>query len=225
MQYNNQNKLDFETLLRGLPEVNSISADEAQTLAQTSSPAAKEKLVLGHMREAFVYARQCCRAQIEDGEIYSFCYKALVESARNFKSGNGSFFGYAKSNLRGHISRYWKTQDTVKNAYKHETGPEPEEGATTETEDGREPIESDYVEPDFKSIITRERLAMLKPLMETKLNEQERMVLELNYIGGFNFEDIGRMLTPPISRSAVQQTHARAIKKLRLELTRQKKLF
>lgn len=225
MQYNNQNKLDFETLLRGLPQVNSINDAEAQELAKSTFPAAKEKLVLGHMREAFVYARQCCRAQIEDGEIYSFCYRALVESARNFRPGVGGFFGYSKSNLRGHIARYWKTQDTVKNAYKHETGPEPEEGATVETEDGREPVENDYAEPDFKSIITRERLAILKPLMETKLNEQERMVLELNYIGGYNFEDIGGMLTPKISRSAVQQTHARAIKKLRLELGRQKKLF
>jgi DNA-directed RNA polymerase specialized sigma subunit len=85
-------------------------------------------------------------------------------------------------------------------------------------------LEPDYSEPDFKSIEMRERLAMIKPIMESKLSESERMVLDLAYSGGYNFDEIGTMLTPKVTRSAVQQTHARALKKLRAELGRQKKL-
>lgn len=195
------------------------------------------------MREAFFYVRQVCRGRIEDGEIYSFCYKALCECARNFEPDWQRFFAYSKPNLRGNVSRYWKSLDTVKNSSMHETEVEAVEACSPISEDDSSwdvpqadadsgglqkytnlALEPDYVEPDFARIELRERLAMLKPIIEKKLNEQERMVIDLTYTGGYNFETIGKMLSPAVTRSAVQQTHARALKKLRNELARQKKL-
>lgn len=208
-------------------------------MANHKTPANKEELVLAHMREAFFYARQVCRARIEDGEIYSLCYKALVECAKNYQPDWQRFFAYSKANLRGNISRYWKTLDTVKNASLHETGEAPIFESWGEILEAGESIHDDggpldsapptalepaHVDADFDSINIREQLALIRPLMESKLSEQERMVLDLSYTGGFNFEIIGKMLTPAVSRSAVQQTHARAIRKLRNELARQKKL-
>lgn len=177
------------------------------------------------MREAFYYARQCCRARIEDRELYSMCYKALTESVKSFSPNQQRFFAYAKPNLRGNISRYWKGLDVVRGSSLHETGPEPDIETPVESETGFEPVETDYVEPDFKSIEMRERMERLIPAMTKKLSVQEKMIIELHYIGGYNFEEIGTLLEPPVSRSAVQQTHARALKKLQGEMRRDQTLF
>jgi RNA polymerase sigma factor (sigma-70 family) len=231
---------DFEVLLTGLPPINSISKSEEQTLAQSKSEEDKSALVLGHMREAFFYARQCCRAQISEREIYSICYKALCESVRLYKPDWQRFFAYAKPNIRGNISRYWKSLDVVRNASIHETDLNDhalmeemlDEKAKSQNDhsgaDAGHEVRSltiDYVEPDFEGIDFRERLALVKKAIDDKLNEQEKMVIELSCTGGYNFEQIGQLLEPRVSRSAVQQTHERAVKKLRGELGRRKQLF
>lgn len=231
---------DFEFLLRDLPEIHSLSPTDEQKLAAGKDDTSKETLVLAHMREAFYYTRHVCRGKIEDGDLYSLCYKALVECAKNFHPGATRFFAYAKANLRGNISRHWKNLDVVKNASEHEVGGNEKYAPCRAGDDDTDQVRFDEtndvqvlsdtslepqsVDPDFASIELRERLDLLKPIMEKKLSEQERMVLDLTYTGGYNFEQIGTMLSPKVSRSAVQQTHARAILKLRNELARQKKL-
>jgi RNA polymerase sigma factor (sigma-70 family) len=79
------------------------------------------------------------------------------------------------------------------------------------------------VEPDMESIFTRDRWELVKPIVEQKCSEQEKMVLTLNYVSGLNFQEIGDLLG--VTRSAIQRTHWRAVKKLRNELTRKKQLF
>ena len=241
---------DFEILLTGLPQINSISQAEEQLLAKSRDGDDKTKLVLGHMREAFFYARQCCRAQISERELYSICYKALVECARNYKPNWQRFFAYSKPNIRGNISRHWKSLDVVRNASMHEsemtewqhmdqlldekcktqgsletTADLADHNRESEGLDIRSVAPSDWVDPDFDGIDFRERMGLVKKAMADKLNDQERMVIELTYTGGYNFEQIGQLLEPRVSRSAVQQTHARALKKLRGELGRRKQLF
>jgi RNA polymerase sigma factor (sigma-70 family) len=80
------------------------------------------------------------------------------------------------------------------------------------------------VDPDFDGIHFRERLSFVKTAIADKLNAQEQMIIELTYTGGFSFEQIGQMLEPRVSRSAVQQTCARALKKVTNELRRRKQL-
>jgi DNA-directed RNA polymerase specialized sigma subunit len=48
-------------------------------------------------------------------------------------------------------------------------------------------------------------------------------VLTLTYVAGLNFQEIGGLLG--VTRSAIQRTHWRAVKKLRNELGRRKQLF
>lgn len=226
---------DFETLLSGLPPIRSLTPAAEQTLARSKRQSDKTELVLAHMREAFYYVRQCCRARIEDREIYSLCYKALSESVKGFSPDKQRFFAYAKPNLRGNISRYWKQLDVVRNSSVHETEPRPDfiipphlptvDETPVLVNPHEFPPETDFVEPDFKSMEMRERMARLLPVMNKKLSVQEKMIFELHYIGGYNFEEIGKLLEPRVSRSAVQQTHARALKKLQGEMRRAQTLF
>lgn len=243
---------DFEILLAGLPLIHSISEQQEQDLARSKNPDDKIMLVLGHMREAFFYLRQCCRAQIYDRELYSICYKALVDCARTYRPNLQRFFAYSKPNLRGNISRHWKSQDTVRNASMHETevsdweqmdrlldekarsqkityedGNQNQEGHQWEDmgKELRQLIPMDYAEPDFDGINFRERLGLVKKVIADKLNAQEQMVIELAFTGGYSFEQIGQLLEPKVSRSAIQQTCQRALKKITNELRRRKQLF
>lgn len=192
------------------------------------------------MREAFFYTRQCCRTQIPGDELISLCYRALVECAKNYKPNCQRFFAYSKINLRGHIYRYWKNQDVVKNSSIHEVEPEQydilkQDPLEYEHDDRANAfegnpgmvtgVEESRVDPDFDGIHFRERLALVKKVIAEKLTAQEQMIIELTYNGGYNFEKIGQMLEPKVSRSAVQQTCAHAIKKVTVELRRRKQLF
>lgn len=215
-------------LLNGIPKEKLPVSDEDK-LAREATEASLSKLVLHNIREAFLYARYVCRAKLTDEEVLSAVYLALSQAVQNYKPGTKAgirFFAYAKPYVRGVIFREWKSRDVVKNG-KHESldiyCPRPPQWIPTERDDGgpgqydedlryeRDP--AGHCEPDFATIAMHEKLDVLKPLIRTALSEHERMVIELAYFGNFNFEDIGRKLG--VTGAAVQNTHTRAIRKLR----------
>ena len=191
-----------------------------------------ETLVLGHMKEAFLYARRCCRDGLDFDDIYSLCYKALAHAVLNYKPAPGMprFFGYCKVYIRGEICREWKRKDVVKNSSSH--------AVTLESEPGDDcPHDHDAIAfkpafkvgftdvhtPEWTSIMTKDLLAQLKPIIETKLTNREQTVLAMHYSQDLNFSEIGKLLG--VSRSASQSTHSSALKKLRCALHRSDKLL
>lgn len=165
------------------------------------------------MRDAFFYASHVCKGKLEDDDVYDLCYSALCEAAKNFRPKHGTrFMAYAKAFIRGHISRMWKTKDTVRNASMHETG-----------EAGLEELPEQSIDPEFEQIDIRERMALVQPLIN-RLTEQERIIIDLHFRAGYSFCHIGKLLAPRISRSAVQQTAAHALSKLR-GMAREKIVF
>jgi RNA polymerase sigma factor (sigma-70 family) len=152
------------------------------------------------------------------------------------------FLAFSKMGIRGAISRYWKTFDVVKNASLHEVEDFPEEPADNLGRTKRrlflaeEEVLRDYtphvnpvvednslVDPDFDSIETREQMKLVAEAMKDRLTDQERMVIDLVYRDGFSFQDIGNMLD--ITRAAVLSAHSKALKKIRIDLARQKRLL
>lgn len=217
-------------LLNGIPKEKLPVSDEDK-LAREATEESHSKLVLYNIREAFLYARYVCRAKLHDEEVLSAAYLALTQAVQNYKPGTKAgirFFAYAKPYVRGVIFREWKSRDVVKNA-KHESldvplrdsvrwgrsvEPDQHDGPWTFSDVYKHELEpTGHCDPDFESIALHEKMDVLKPLIKTALSEHERMVIELAYFGNFNFEDIGRKLG--VTGAAVQNTHTRAIRKLR----------
>lgn len=213
-------------LLESLPPA--ISPADEQELARRIQKSKKEDdinaLALANMHEAFLYSKKVSRSKIPDDEIFSLCYRALVRNAKRFNPDMGtSFFAFAKAGLRGAVCRYWETLDTVKHASMHEEEPaaEDDEVITAEAffgdEEPQDP-EGESVEPDFQSIHNREVMKFVNKIIAEKLSEQEQMVLTLYYKSGFNLQEAGNLLG--VTRSAVQFTHKKALRKIRDRLTK-----
>lgn len=218
-------------ILDGLPEIDSLTAEQERALSKRRGASAKNSLVLANMREAFLYAKRCSRGKLADDEVLSVCYAALRAAADNFKPNRGPFFSYCKVYLRGFISREWSAKDVVKSSSRHE-GPEAtkpdsrhgpdvfERGEVVESDANDDPLWQDgAVEPDFESIHLRERWKLIQPEIRS-LPERERMILELTYQSGFSFQKTGEMLS--ISRQAVQIAIKRAIRRIQRKLESRK---
>lgn len=203
-------------ILDHLPEVGMLTRAEEDVCAGGNEHILN-MLVLHNMREAWVYTRQVCRGKLQDDEIYSLCYSALMKSAKNFHPGRARFFAYSKVYLRGELSRWWENKNLVKHAYLHETELEPGEPVG--------PLKTEFicVHPDFDTIFVNERMALVKPVMLAVLSDHERMILSLVYESGFSYSAIGEMLDT--SRSAVGETLKRAIGKVRVALASKGTLF
>lgn len=227
-------------ILNGVPE-SRLSVEDEQRCARVIQKIpglahlkaeAREMLVMHAMKEAFFYARRCCRQRLPDDEIFSLSYDALCRAAKNFKPGRLRFFSYAKIYVRGAICKTWKSKDVVKNSSSHETL------AITDHYDWTHDPEGDYLshdcylsrmqgnpkklapdseDPDFPGIHSREVWHMIEPVLKSRLSARERRVLEMKYNRGMNFREIGDALG--VSRSATQATHSAAIEKLRGALT------
>lgn len=210
-------------ILSGLPKIHSLKVADEARLARSSE--GKSDLVLHTMREAFIYARQCCRCGLRDDEIYSLCYAALTSAAKRYKPAKGRFFAYAKVFVRGQISRSWKRLDVVKHSSLHEISDKPEISKHvildgTARHDDYEadlPMNPEFsVDPEFEVIEIRERMKLVRPLMKTRLTKHEQMVMELRYESGFDLQKIGTLFG--VSRQAVEHHHSNAIMKLRRAL-------
>ena len=224
-------------ILKGVPE-QKLSVEAEDGLARDATDDSKNQLVLHNMREAFFYALHICRGKLPGDEVFSAAYLALSHAAKNYKPGTKPgirFFAYAKPYVRGAICKEWKSKDVVKNA-KHESLDLPGETDYYLTEQAandcaaeNNSIEADEFDrlgccdPEFAAIQINDQMALLKPMLRSLLSDHERMVIELAYFGHYNFEDIGKQLG--VTRSAVQNTHTRAIQKLRAGITRKQKLL
>lgn len=224
----------YESLLRGLPK-KQLTLQEEQTLAVTIQKSRKKdaetinELALHTMREAFYYALACAR-KLTPEEVFSLCYIALRASARNFKPGRVRFFAYSKPYVRGEVCRAFESLRIVRNGTTQALGPEYAGGFEIEdcnpTEcQTRVQFDSRLVvaEADTEGVMAREEWQLILPILQTKLSEKERMVLELRYQSGFNFRQIGDLLS--VSRSDTQATHERAINKVRCALKGKRSLF
>jgi RNA polymerase sigma factor (sigma-70 family) len=227
-------------ILLGLPEHPMTVEDEnncAVFIQRTRDEDKINQLVMSVMRDAILYAGRCARGRIPPGELFSLCYSALCKAAPRFYPGGIRFFAYAKQDVRGEISRYWKSLDVVKSASAHEdktTAPifkvKVYNDAERDTEDVMceipdEALTPTLIEPEFDLINIRERWAIVAPLLHKHLTERERMVLSLFYESGFSFEQICKMVVPTVSRSAIQHAHGCALRKIRNALSREKKLY
>lgn len=213
-------------LLNGLPEINSLTLAQENKLATSCNPDDKSILVLSAMREAFFYAKQCCRSKLPEDEVFSSCFESLSHAAKNFKPDRIRFLGYAKPYVRGGLSKVWRSKDVVRNK-KGEWHDElslrpPRDGGEAETEDAdgltgvilrRNMMESAPIcNPEIDSIQLREEYEIIKPMFK-QLTDKEQSVIVLRYRSGFTFERIGALLGTSPADSQV--THARALKKLR----------
>ena len=210
-------------LLNDLPEAHLLTAAQERSLAKRN----KTKLVLHTMREAFVYAKQCCRGGLPDDDIYSLSYAALVSAARRYKPAKGRFFAYAKVFVRGQISREWRNLDTVKNSSMNsDPAPSPIQHVLLHTHEENETdiplISENSVEPEFGMIDLRERLALIEPIIREKLTKREQQIIELRYKSGFNFTKIGDLFG--LSRQWMEKEHRGAIQKIHNELARRFKI-
>jgi RNA polymerase sigma factor (sigma-70 family) len=218
------------SVLRGLPTEKLSPADE-DSLARVGD---LESLVLHNMREGFFYARHLSRGKLAEDEVFSAVYIALEHASRNYKPGTKPgirFFAYAKPYVRGGLSRLWKSKDVVKNAH-HESLDVPtiDTSARIDRDDDPATMDMDckweteeHADPEFALMHLRERLEAVRPAMKSVLSDHERLVIELTYFGHYNFEEIGEKLG--VSRSAVQNAHTRAMRKLRSTLSRKRELF
>lgn len=219
--------------MQGIPDALSPEAEAKLARNICDHPCERDinKLVLHNLREAVPYTLRCCRNALSESEVLSVCYAALCKAAPNYRPGGPlRFFSYAKPYLRGELSRNWKTKDVVKSASLHESEAPPlmhstlnsgaEEGDDDFHKKLEKPLQPDSVEPEFDLIDLREQMALLRPLLQSKLNERERTVITLVYESGFTLEQVSKLVVPSASRQAIQCTHQRALKKLRSALSR-----
>lgn len=216
-------------VLRGLPEDKLDKALE-DVLAVEATDESREKLVMHNMREAFFYGRHVSYNALEDDEVFSAVYLALMQAVKNYKPNMKKsirFFGYAKPYIRGVVYKELKTRFRVVKNSKHEsiqifandnymTDDEAEGGVRQASIFGS-------VQPEYDQIDTNERITLVRSAMKRVLSEHERMVVELCYFGRFDFRAIARMLG--VTRSAVFNSHLRAMKKVKFLLKRETELF
>lgn len=212
----------MSALLENLPEIGSLPSSKEARLAKSKRETDWNTLVLHNMREAFIYAKKCCDSELSDDEIFSFCYEALQHARKNFKPNMIRFFAYAKPYIRGLISRSRREKDVIRFP-RNGRQPHPFSELENVRAESEETEEMESVEPEFRLMALHEGLDLINPIIVRKLNAQEKMILELHYQSGFNFQKIGDLLG--ITRSAIQHAHSLALKKIRVELFRQKRLL
>lgn len=219
-----------------------LTPEQENALAKAKTEDARNTLVLHSMREAMAYAYRCSRGMLERDELFSLCYDALQRAAKRFSPNRIRFFAYAKQDVRRGITIAWREKDVVKNSSMHEDKdhePEysttadyvedPEAGCSTDwtpvsaPDDFERIREESSVDPEFEKIHVKERMELIKPIMEKKLTDVEKMVIDLYFNGDMTFQQIGDMLN--VSRAWAQMVHFEGLKKIRCELLRRKALF
>jgi RNA polymerase sigma factor (sigma-70 family) len=223
-----------------------LSREEENRLAREGTEDARNLLVMHAMHEALAYAYRCCRGGLDQDDLFSLCYDSLQQAAKNFKPNVIRFFSYAKIYVRRGIAQMWRSKDVVRNASLHQTEDyEPSRPPDTRSMGGDQggddyafhcdgmvhgatsPFERSaelgVMEPEFEKIHIGERMKLVQPIIDRKLNDKERMVLDLVYNGDLTYEQIGKLLG--VCRERTRMIHFQAMKKIRCELMRKKTLF
>ena len=187
-----------------------------------------EALTMHSLRESFFYAKGCYQSQsLSDGEILSACYDGLSKAAKRFRPNRIRFFGYAKADVRGSLYRAVREKVVLNKAGEMEELPA-ETGDDDDDKNVELPCSIKFApvcstQPEFDAIYVREEWAKLAPLLRSVLNDKERMILELNFQGGLNLQQIADMLQA--SRANVHHCKQTALKKIRNRLIDKKKFY
>lgn len=168
----------------------------------------REDIVLHTLRDAVAYLKRVSRDNIPEDELLSVAYAALTKAVRPFQSGRGRFISYAKNQLKSEISRYWRSRDVVRDAFRHEA---------PETYEFPKPLAAGYVEPSFEEIHWREQWARVEPVIRKTLTPIEIKVLEFRYKFSYTLEATGEEIGK--SRERVRQIEKKALDKLRAALS------
>ena len=160
-------------------------------------------------------------------------------SGKRFRSGRTRFFAFAKAGLRGRMSTYWRSLSTVRNAKeiissdsiecmkipgygfinrRSATADHRHPHSEGEREDDhehsfREAVTGEVEMPNLDAMLARDHWEVIKKKFDKVISKQQWMILDLAYMGGLNFPQIGKLLG--LTRSAIHASHRNAIKKLR----------
>lgn len=215
-------------------------AEKIQKGSKRQSEAAVKALVLKSLREAVEYSRHLYHGLLEDSELMSVCYSALLANARRFNPRRGRFLQFCKARLRGAIKRNWQVRDVVKNASMKRRQENQDMTLPTfmhwETflQNGfsdRPEIDEDFTpeplgvaEPDWQGIQAREQSAKIWNAIRRILkNDRAELILFCRYDQGLDFTDIAALLD--MSRAGVQLAHKRSMQKLQAELAHLRELI
>lgn len=208
-------------ILAGLPE---------KLTLQEELTATSEDLILHSTKEAFRYGK-ICYPVLEDGEVLSAAYEGLVAASKRFRRGGISFFRYAKPYVRGALNHLWRNRATgeqkagvslaIDNARLLRDGGDVPSHLTYDGDPNtlHKPPANDadtFVSPEFDSMDTKERWASIFPTVEKVLTPQQKLILQLRYVGDLNLREIGDLLG--MSRSSAHYCHRVALKKIRVAL-------
>lgn len=202
-----------------------LTHEEEQRFAKLGTDLARHMLIMHSMHEAIPYLLTYGRGMFTKADAISLGYEALSNAAKNFREGHDCrFFVYAVRYLWGAASRYWNKLNVVRGVNEDKLDrldALPAAFADLHMASGDD---LGYCEPDLSGLDREMKLAVLRPYLN-RLTERERMVLDLVYQGRYDLVTIGQMMQPPVSRSAIQICHAKAIRKLRRLLSDKRALF
>lgn len=213
----------------GLPD-KKLTTSEENALAKRGTPAAHNKLVMHNMREAVKYTKRVCGSEIPDEQLLSICYEAMMKAARRFKPHWARFFAFSKAHLRGALKEHFGEQKVMKRGTVISRDVLMENLALSLNHHADaggldvEQLTGEIVEPDFKSMKLREQWELVAPLLKVgMLSEREAMILNLFYVSGFTFADIGKKLG--VTCEAIRHVHGKALRKIRNKLLAKHQLY
>lgn len=177
-------------------------------MEQTLTDIQRAKLVEDTLVPATTYVRSVCRDRFPSDEQASIAGMVLMRAVETFNPKQGDFLIYAKPALRGAVNQAWRDREPV--SY----GEEIPERAADEGLSAQDLEDSlmGSCDPDWRGIDIRERFEALRPVLK-RLEEHELRVLILHYNAGWSFSLIAQRCR--VTRSAVQRTHAVALRKIR----------
>lgn len=172
------------------------------------------------MREAVTYARTCCKGKIEDPELVSICYDAMLKTAKRFNPSMGHrFFAFCKPRIRGALQDHWVAQEPVRNAHTVALEPVPTKSPDPEGWGDMDNPATPTQEPEFEAINFREQFRQVANIMARHCTDRERAILIMVFTHSFTFEEAGDLFG--ISRQMVQNIAAKAIEKIKTVLAKE----
>lgn len=199
-------------ILDGIPE-ETLSVEQEESLFTAGDAVT---LISHNLREAFYYAKGCSqKGELTEGEILSAVYMGLTSAAKNFQIGRIRFLAYAKPYVRGALSRATTANCLVKTVRKTEALPveEPEDEESSYVPPRRM---VDCPQPDMEGIYLKEEWLQLRSLLFQVLDDKERAIIELSYIGGLNLREIADLLG--VSRADIHHCRMEALTKIRAKI-------
>lgn len=234
--------VQMNSLLDQFSETKLTQAEEAALVVRIShkDEAALNELVMANMREALRYTGKVCYDRIDFQTRISLCYQEMMMSGRRYIPRGNRFFAFAKQGLRGRMKTYWTSLNTVRNATEI-VSVDRLEGRFRESDQGffsprinraieddhefshRELVTGEVANSHLDSTIVKDHWREIRTRLHDRLSEQQWMILDLVYVSGLNFPQIGKLLG--VTRSAIHAAHRKAINKLRAGIVADKRLL